>query len=298
MAVDRDRHSLRYLLLRMLERHKGEVTAQAYREIAASLKVTRDGDDYVVEAVRTGERKVRRYPRGAFSFYRYGDEAPPPADARSAGFRNTRLARSFWEEVVGFAPVPDVSSWRRGLDRLGGDLAEAGLQAIPAAVFLGQGMLWGVGVAALFAAEGWFRHGRLLVPFLLAGLLPVLPWGAGAAGLTWGILEYLDPDPRLRTLRAAGGAAVGIAAAWMLAGRDMPSVTTGMVAAIAAGAVLLAARWVAGSHDRTFRIVFPVMAAGACADGFPALSAVWLAATCALTLVRSAVPVRRGGGNG
>lgn len=281
MAVDRDRHSLRYLLLRMLERHKGTTGPEELRALAADLRVAREGDDYVVTTRRGGENKARRYPRGDFAFYRYGEGLP------EVGARNERLAERFWGETVGLAPPEPPSAARGFLVRHGWDLGEGTLHAAAAWAAAAQGAPVAGIVLALFAAESWFRYGRLSVPLLLAVLVPILPWAAALAALVWAILEYLDPDPFLRRLRAAAGVILAAAAAsWGVRRGGTASFDAAAAATMALAGFVSVARWVSGSHRRSVRILFPFLAAGACVDGEPVLSSIWLGSAFAVTAIR------------
>src|SRR5437867_354719 len=206
-------HALRYLLLRHLKRVEHQVTPALFDEAACSLQVSKDADGYLVRWTGAGTTRTRRFRESDFAFYQRGDtDAALRAVDEDLTTGNDATAQRFALEVFDLPSVePPEPRMARSHAAWPSLAAHAGV-IILLVVFTELSPLVGAIVFAIGAVE-YARLGRLYASFLFLPLARVAPGAAAAGAAVYGMLQFLDPDPRLRSVRVAVSLSASVAAA-------------------------------------------------------------------------------------
>lgn len=269
--------TLRYLLLRQMELLAKKVRRERYLETTQSLSVEVEGrKTYTLRWREDGESRSRGVPFDAFVFYQRGDTRP---ETRSfddpLGNRNDELAREIAAELLGLDAAPELEPRVGALEEgLPWALLEVGGPALAVGVLGNLGAPATLGLLALAGAE-FAPRGRLLA----SGLFCVVAWlGPPAAAVlgasSYGLLQWLDPNPEQRTLRLAlCAAAAAVGAAGLPGALDTLHAGPAAIAALAGALGLAAIRSLHMSHFRALPLALPFYCAGLATDGH--LAAAW-----------------------
>lgn len=287
--------TLRYLLLRHLKRFDGAVPRPLFLEATRSLHVAVERDAYVVTWDAGGRRHSRSFPLSAFTFYGRGDRP----DAVQQNDDNSALGRAFAEEVFGAptpaAPVGDrlfmEPYWQFGM-------LEATLLVLLLATL---GALRPLAALALLIAAliEHVRGGRVYSSAAFVLLAATGPPAAGVVGaVTYGMLQFVDPNVSRRTLRVGVCSVAAAVAAFRVASASASldlSVALVAVAGLAFIAVLL--RSLYGAHFRALPLALPLYCLGLYLDHHVAASVAgvifMLIATAVIARLHQWLPVQR-----
>jgi SAM-dependent methyltransferase len=264
----RKEKALRYLLLRHLCAYREAVSPGQYAAVTRSLAVTARQEDYLIRWEFQGQSREWAVAADDFDFYRRGDTAKAAAGLdRTLATQNDRNARRIAERILGVAGAPQPRSSPGPLSvALGG----AALQALAVLGGLSAGgapLPSGLAVAALPLLE-LLPYGRLVVCGWLI-LLAGTPLVGGALGLAlaYGVMQYLDPDPVLRPLRAGLCVLAAILGVAGLASLGMPLAWVPAAFVLAASIAFAVFRDLYLIHDKAMGLTLPFFAAGLVLSG-------------------------------
>jgi hypothetical protein len=263
-------HTLRYLLLRHLERFEAAVPRERFFEITRSLRVEVQARTAYSVSYRDGGRlHEQSFPFDAFRFYERGDTRP---GARSIEDdlenENDELARRFAEQVFGIdvgslpvAPTEPLEAHR------GAAIAEMAAFAGATAWLAGLDAGGWVALLGLTLLE-FAPSGRLISSALWCLVAATSPTSAALLGaLAYGALQLLDPNPDRRLVRSAlCGGAVVLASARLWLGPEATDWGVAALAAVAVATGLAAVRSFYSSHFRALALALPFYCAGLVAD--------------------------------
>ncbi len=286
--------ALHHLLLRELERVVAErgVKPTLHRTVAESLGVaeTDDGARYEVTWQIDGASASHCMDRQTFALFHPGDDARTGGRAAHLASRNERRARELVLLLLGLEPVEATRARPKPLGAL---LLSPRALVLPAAVIAAggvPGIVLGAALAIWAIVDRVPRVGALLAVLPLTTLAYAdLPHTALIGGITYALLEALDPDPRLRWARVLVLAAAIAFAAWLTPAWVPPAAALPWIApAVGIATAAFLWRWRLGTYHHALPLVLPWLALGLAWDGRPreaaAILTVSLLASAALTL--------------
>lgn len=289
--------ALRYLLLRHLKAIARSAPSGRFEEVARSLRIEIEGDQYAVSWSVDGETRAARFPRSHFAFYERGDSRPaersPDDDLRTA---NDARAREWALAALDVPPPPPAG--REPIEAYRWfAVGEAVLLALGLWLTKGLELPAAVLLLALLLLEHR-PHGRLWACGLLLPLALVAPPIPAAlmAGALAG-LQFLDPDGAQRGLRVL---ACTVAAVVAGLGIEVPDPSPGALPTLALGAAalwLVLHRSLRGSHRRASPLALPLFCWGLVLEGHGLAGTAglgWLLlATLAFGRLPGTLPVQR-----
>ena len=276
--------ALRYLLLSRMNAHRKSIPSSILKEVAGSLVVRKDNENYHVKWTKGDKEYFKTYPDSTFSFY--------SKQKTERGDLNRQASDEFVREVFGGVLLFDrQSKWNytSHIIRLAVYLCYFCIM-----LFVGGGgeVVPSVSALALLGLADFVghRHNILSVLATFSFFVVSLPYVGVLVSITYLILNWLENNKRYYQFNI-------FCSLCMLIGYGVVIINAGLqswafyelVVFFLGSSVMLIWGGLCHSHKRKFYLILPVVSFGLCLDGFVGLAMISLCFLLALNLASSIV---------
>ena len=265
------KNALRYLLLRFLWTYREVVDENLYQEIAKTLTVGETDESFEVKWIRDGYVFEKNYGKDEFEFYIHRDKAKQGAVHDANHQHITRLGREFARRALGVDKLKEEITVEPFFPGMLSHFIVYSACTIFLLLVGGKGFFVATTLLLiLLTVEFWFPSGKMLVPPLIAILVPNgFPFTAIVTAAFYFLFQSLDPDKKWRGIRLLASLAVFSYGLFEVTWNGIvPFCNTWVVLLSVIVLVTFLIRWTAGSHFRLMPLVFPFVSIGVYLDGF------------------------------